>query len=344
MLPSSIPSQPAENLAGERVFGLSTLLLDAELETNRICAWLRRVLARDLRRRGLVVAMSGGVDSTVAAALAVRALGRERVFGLFMPERHSDPDSLRLGQQAAEQFGIACAQQDITGTLEAVGFYKAYDAAVRQVLPEYGEGWRSKIVAADATGRTGFNFFSIVTRSPGGDLHQQRLPLAAYLEIVAATNFKQRIRKMFEYYHADRLNYAVAGTPNRLEYDQGFFVKNGDGAADVKPMAHLYKSQIYQLAEHLGIMEDIRNRPPTTDTYSLPQGQDEFFFSLPYAKMDLCLYARNNGINAEDTARACALTVDQVRRVWSDIDMKRSTTRYQQLPPLLLENVETAPN
>ena len=124
---------------------------------------------------------------------------------------------------------------------------------------------------------------------------ETRLPLQEYLQIVAATNFKQRIRKTLEYFHADRLNYAVVGTPNRLEYDQGFFVKNGDGAADVKPIAHLYKTQVYALARHLGLPEEICNGAPTTDTYSLPQGQDEFYFALPYDQMDLALWALNHG-------------------------------------------------
>jgi NAD+ synthase len=166
-----------------------------------------------------------------------------------------------------------------------------------------------------------------------------RLPLTAYLEIVAATNFKQRTRKMLEYYYADRFNYAVTGTPNRLEYDQGFFVKLGDGAADVKPIAHLYKTQVYELAKYLGVPEEIRNRPPTTDTYSLPQGQDEFYFSLPYDKMDICLYGKNNGIPVEDVAREKGLTREQVERVFKDIDAKRSTTRYLHQVPVLMGEV-----
>lgn len=157
--------------------------------------------------------------------------------------------------------------------------------------------------------------------------------------IASATNFKQRIRKMLEYYHADRLNFAVAGTPNRLEYDQGFFVKLGDGAADIKPIAHLYKSQVYQLAEYLGIPEEVRKRRPTTDTYSLSQGQDEFYFSLPYEQMDLCLFARNNGIPAESVACVVGLNPEQVRSVFRDIDVKRSTTRYLHLPPLLVDDI-----
>ena len=185
----------------------------------------------------------------------------------------------------------------------------------------------------------GYTLFSIVAQDPSGRIIRSRLPLKAYLEIVAATSFKQRTRKMLEYYHADRLNYAVAGTPNRLEYDQGFFVKNGDGAADVKPIAHLYKSQVYQLADYLDVPEEIRQRPPTTDTYSMPQGQDEFYFALPYREMDLCLYGKNHGLDAQSVAEVAGLTAEKVQRVWQDIDRKRSTTRYLHLAPLLVCDV-----
>jgi NAD+ synthase len=175
--------------------------------------------------------------------------------------------------------------------------------------------------------------------SPTGEVLKERLGLSAYLGVVAATNFKQRVRKMLEYYHADRLNFAVTGTPNRLEYDQGFFVKNGDGSADVKPIAHLYKTQVYQLARFLGVPEQIASRPPTTDTYSMPQSQEEFYFALPYDKMDLCLYGKNNGIPAAALAPALQLSAQQVERVYRDIETKRSTTRYLHLGPLLVEPV-----
>ena len=181
--------------------------------------------------------------------------------------------------------------------------------------------------------------FSVVVQSTEGKQTTARLTPEAYHGVVAATNFKQRVRKMMEYYHADRLNYAVAGTPNRLEYDLGFFVKNGDGAADLKPIAHLYKTQVYQLAEYLGIPEEIRCRPPTTDTYSLSQSQEEFYFSLPYDKMDICLYGKNHGIAAEDVALAADLSTDQVEYVYRDISAKRKATRYQHLKPLLVESV-----
>ena len=166
-----------------------------------------------------------------------------------------------------------------------------------------------------------------------------RMSAPAYLQMIAATNFKQRFRKLMEYYHADRLQYAVAGTPNRLEYDQGFFVKQGDGAADVKPIAHLYKSQVYALAEYLGVPEDIRRRPPTTDTFSLPQTQEEFYYALPYDKMDLCLYAHNHHVPPIEVAPVVGITADQVERVFKDIDQKRRTTKYLHARPILVEPV-----
>jgi len=316
------------------------LTLDAEQETNKICTRIKALLTKDLKRRGLIVALSGGIDSSVSVGLAAKALGADKVVALLMPERHSSDDTLDLSKSVADAFGVKWFHEDISGVLEAVGFYRRYDEAVRQAIPDYGEGWKSKIVIPNVMESKGFNLFSIVAQPPDGSPIQKRLPLKAYLEIVAATNFKQRTRKMFEYYYADRFNYAVVGTPNRLEYDQGFFVKLGDGAADIKPIAHLYKSQVYQMAAHLGVPEQICKRPPTTDTYSLPQGQDEFYFSLPYDKMDLCLYGKNNGYTPEQVAPTLDLTPEQVQRVYDDIDTKRATTRYLHMAPQLIEEVK----
>jgi NAD+ synthase len=184
------------------------------------------------------------------------------------------------------------------------------------------------------------NVTLLTVQSPAGASSTVRLTPGAYLQIVAATNYKQRVRKMTEYYHADRLNFAVAGTPNRLEYDQGFFVKQGDGAADFKPIAHLYKTQVYQLAAHLGVPGEIRRRPPTTDTFSLPQTQEEFYFALPYDRMDLCLYAFNHGVSAAEAAPAAGLTPVQAERVFKDIEAKRRATRYLHARPLLVEPVK----
>ncbi len=321
------------------IFSAAHLRIDPAEETARICEGLRANLISPLHRRGIVIGVSGGVDSAVTAALAVRAIGPERVFALSMPERHSDPDTARLSALVADSLGLSCRLEDITGMLEAAGFYRRYDDAVRRIVPEYGEGWSSKLVVDDRAGRSGFQLFALVARNPEGDLIRKQLPLHAYLEIVAATNFKQRIRKMLEYHHADRLNYAVAGTPNRLEYDQGFFVKGGDGMADLKPIAHLYKSQVYQLADYLGVPQEIVQRPPTTDTYSLAQGQDEFYFALPLQQLDLCLYGKNNGIPATAVSAATGLPPERIEQVYREIENRRKGTRYLHLSPLLSAEV-----
>ena len=294
-----------------------------------------------LKRRGAVVAISCGIDSSVSCALAVQAFGPRHVFGLLLPERHSGSASTRLGRQLAEHLGIAYTVEDIESTLAAIGCYDVYDKAVISVFPEYGDGWKSKIVLpGDLLDSDRMNFYSLVVQNPDGELFTKRLPLQAYLEIVAATNFKQRIRKTLEYFHADRLNYAVTGTPNRLEYDQGFFVKNGDGSADVKPIAHLYKTQVYAMARHLGLPDDICDTIPTTDTYSLEQGQDEFYFVLPYREMDLLLWALNHEVPASAAADALDLTADQVTRVYKDIRQKRATTLPLHLGPVLVKDVK----
>ena len=312
--------------------------MDSTAEIAAITGELQRLL-RLFRRRGLVVALSGGVDSSVTAALCVRAVGAKRVFGIHMPDRESAQDTLPLSQSISSHYNFASTVEDITPILEAVGCYERQQQAVRRVLPEYGPGWKSKIVLENILGHSGFNYFQVVAQGPDGALYKKRLSLEAYLGIVAATNFKQRVRKMMEYYHADRLNYAVTGTPNRLEYDQGFFVKLGDGAADVKPIAHLYKSQVYQLAEYLGVPANIRQRPPTTDTYSLPQGQDEFYFAVPYEQMDLCLYGKNHRIDPKEVAEAAGMTVEMVEKIWSDIEQKRRTTEYLHRSPALIKPV-----
>ncbi len=319
-------------------FDASALDMDCDRVIEDICSRLREILSKDVSRRGFVVAMSGGIDSSVSSALCVRAIGPERVYGLMLPERDSSGASTARGRLLAEHLKIKYEVFDIASTLEAIGCYRWRDDAIRVVFPEYGDGWKNKIIISGGLeGRV--NHFQLVVQSPDGKTRQERLGLKEYLQIVAATNFKQRIRKTVEYFHADRLNYAVIGTPNRLEYDQGFFVKNGDGSADVKPIAHLYKSQVYALARHMKLPEEICAAIPTTDTYSLAQGQDEFYFALPYREMDLALYALNHGYAPADLARTIGITEAQAKNVFADIVAKRRATRYMHLRPVLVEKV-----
>lgn len=322
------------------MFTRDVLSIDAAKVAETIQQQIREQVLGTLRRKGAVVGLSGGIDSSVVCALCARALGKERVLGLFMPEHDSSGDSLELGKMVADAIGIEAELEDIGPTLEAAGCYRRQQEAIRTVFPEYGEGYKSKITLPSILEGNRFNVFQLTIQTPQGETKSSRMKPAAYLQLVAATNFKQRLRKMMEYYHADRLNYAVAGTPNRLEYDQGFFVKQGDGAADFKPIAHLYKTQVYALAAYLGIPEEIRRRPPTTDTYSMAQTQEEFYFALPYDRMDLCLYGHNHGVPAAEVAPVVELVPEQVERVYKDIESKRRTTKYLHYRPLLVEPVE----
>lgn len=315
------------------------LAFDLDLEVEKITQRMRQILSQDLHRRGFVIAMSGGIDSSVCAALAVKALGAKKVYGLLMPEQDSSSTSGDLGKLLAEHLDIDYTIDNIAPTLDAIGCYQWRDDAIRQVFPDYSQNWKNKIVIAGGVeGR--INHYNIVVENPQGERFEAMLPLKAYLTIVAATNHKQRIRKTLEYFHADRLNYAVIGTPNRLEYDQGFFVKNGDGSADIKPISHLYKSQVYAMARHLGLPDVICNSTPTTDTYSLEQSQDEFYFALPYKKMDIALWCLNNNKSAKFLSQKIEVNQEQAKYIFKDMLAKRKTTRYLHMGAKLIEEVK----
>lgn len=315
----------------------SVLNIDEEKTVAHICDRLREILRNDVHRKGFVLGLSGGIDSSVTAALCAQAVGKDRVFGLLMPERDSSRESVDHGRLLAEHLGIEFFVQDIAPALEAIGCYEWRDEAIKRVFPEYQRDWKCKLAIAGGGGA--INHFNLLVQPPAGDVRKERLGLNEYLQIVASTSYKQRIRKTIEYFHADRLHYAVAGTPNRLEYDQGFFVKNGDGSADVKPIAHLYKTQVYALARYLGLPEVICNSTPSTDTYSMKQGQDEFYFSLPYREMDLALWSFNHDVPEQDLAACLGISRENAALIYKDVERKRKTTAYLHLKPVLIDEV-----
>jgi NAD+ synthase len=318
-------------------FTRARLALDAARETDRIVAWIAHVVRDVFRKRCATVGVSGGIDSSVVAALCARALGPENVLTLSMPERESAPETRELSALAARAAGTRLVVEDITGILEAAGCYARRDEALRRVVPDFADGWRFKIVLPPLLDSDRLRVFSAVVRDPSGATSTVRLDREAYLGVVAATSFKQRTRTMLLYHHADRMRGAVAGTPNRLEHELGFFVKGGDGAADLKPIGHLAKTHVFALAAHLGLPAEIRSRVATTDTYTLPQTQEEFYYSLPHDLLDLALEARDGGVGAAEAAPVLGLSVEQVERVYADIDAKRRVAEYLRMPPLIPE-------
>ncbi len=300
------------------------LAFDPSAEAARIEAWMRETVGRGLKRKGVVLGVSGGIDSAVCVTLAQRAFGADKVFAVLMPEKDSASKSTQLGRLICEQLGVPYAVEDIAPALEALGCYRRRDEAIRTLFPSFGPDWKMKIsVEGGALKQDRVNYFALTVQSPDGKLETKRMPLPVYLAVVASTNMKQRTRKLIEYHHGERLHYAVIGTPNKLEYDLGFFVRGGDGLADIKPIAHLYKTQVYKLAEEMGVPDEIRAQLPSTDTYSLPQTQEEFYFALPYNLMDLMLCAYENGVPAKEAGRATNLSEDQAQRAFQDITAKK---------------------
>ncbi len=291
---------------------------------------------RDLGRRGAVVAVSGGVDSGVTAALCVGALGPRRVLCLRLPEHDLSEGSSDLGLELAEQLGADTAEDPISPALDALGYRRLEADAIRQVFPDYAPDWRHKLVRS-APGGGGMIVFSLVVELPSGEQRRERMPSGAYRALLAATNMKQRVRKLLEYTWADRLHYAVAGTPNLLEYDQGFFVKGGDGLADFKPIAGLYKQQVYALARHLGLPDGIAGRAPTTETFSLPQTQEEFYFGHPYERMDLLAWGEAGGVPPAELAGRVGLTPEEVEAAYWEISRRRDATAYLHAPAVVLD-------
>jgi NAD+ synthase len=322
-------------------FSVDSLKIDPAVETERIVRALRENVHQVMRRKGGVVGVSGGVDSSVVLALAVRAFGADRVIAVIMPEKDSDPETEKFARLVADHCDVETVLEDITPALDGFGCYRRRDEAIKRLFPEYDpvSGYKAKIVLPqNVLDEDTLNIFYLTVVTPEGQEKSKRLPVREYLQIVAASNFKQRTRMAMLYHHAELRAYAVIGTANKNEHDQGFFVKHGDGGVDIQPIAHLYKTQVYQLADYLDVPESIRQRPPTTDTYSAPSTQEEFFFRLPFNVMDVLWYAQENDIPVHEAARAMDLEDIQVQRAYNDFIKKHRTTEYLRLLTVFLKD------
>lgn len=316
-------------------FSRACLDLDCAAETERIIAFMQETVQHKFRRGGGVVGISGGIDSSVCLALAARAFGPERTLGVLLPEKESSPDSATLAHSLAARYGVQTITENISSTLEGFGCYQRRDEAIRRVVPEYQPGWAMKIVLpGDLLDKQTLNIFRVVVTSPDGQEFSKRLPLNEYMTIVAASNFKQRSRMSLLYFHAEARNFAVIGTPNKNERDLGFFVKWGDGGADINPIGHLFKTQVFQLAEYLDVPAEIRQRTPTTDTYPGGSTQEEFFYRVPFDILDTVWLGYEQGVPHEHIGAALGLSAEQVGRVIADIESKKRATEYLRAAPL----------
>lgn len=312
--------------------------VSAEEESLRISEWMRQYVFQKFKRQGGVVGVSGGIDSAVTLALAVRALGPDKVTALFMPEQDSNPESQLLAEMVAFRYKVEFVVINITPALEALGCYEHLAGAIRDVFPDYDAN-RDKVklvLPNNLLDKPGLNIFSLVLKRSGEPEQRKLLSPRAYLEIVAASNMKQRTRMLTLYFQAEKRNYAVIGTANKNEHDQGFFVKYGDGGADLQPIRHLYKSQVYQLAQYLGIPSQIIERAPTTDTYSAGSTQEEFYFRVPFDLLDKIWLGVELQMSARAIAQDLGLTEEQVERVITDLKQKERTTEYLRTSPVSL--------
>jgi NAD+ synthase len=331
------PKQPSMRFSKE------SLNVDPARETERIVAFLQKTVRQNMRR-GAVVGISGGIDSAVVLALAVKAFGPERVVAVMMPDKDSDHISEVYARELAAKYGVEPLLEDITAALQGFDCYHRRDDAIRRVFPEFdaAKGYKAKIVLPqDLLESNTLNVFSVTIIRPDGKQETKPLPSREMLQIVAASNLKQRSRMSTLYYHAEARQFAVMGTANKNEHDEGFFVKYGDGGVDIQVIAHLFKTQVYQLAKYLGVPESIQKRTPTTDTYSAPCDQQEFFYRLPFDVLDLLWYAKENSVPHVETARVMGLTEVQVGRAFDDIDRKIRTTDFLRLLPPKLGAPET---
>jgi NAD+ synthase len=322
-----------------KIFHQNVLDIDCTTEVKRICEFMKKTVSKDYRRKGVLVGISGGIDSALTAALSVKTFGKERVLGLILPEKESSPESEVMARELANQLGIKAETVPITPILESLGVYQKREAIVRKYFPEFIEGWKYKMaISKDTLEREGLNIFHLIVIDKDGVTHKERLSLSDYLEMVAATDMKQRTRMMQLYFYAERSNYVVAGTTNKSELLQGFFVKYGDGGVDMEPIAHLYKMQVFQLSEFLGVPQEIVKRTPSPDTWSAWVSDEEFYFRVPYDLLDLLLYAHEQQIPLTDVSNVLDMPQEKILRFYKDFDAKNKATWHLRVaPPNLID-------
>ena len=319
-------------------FDLDVLKIDPLQEVEKLSKFIVNQVNFIFRRKGIIVGLSGGIDSACMASIAAHAMGNEKVFGLVLPEKESNPISKEFAIKHAQTLGINFKEIEITSTIDSVVSYSWRDKFIQKLIPEYQPGYKYNItLPTDLLERAAYSFYNLQVQMPDGEIKKKRLNLAEFHTVTSFANIKIRSRMLHLYSQAESRNLVVAGTTNRTEFILGDFCKYGDGGTDIEPLSYLYKDQIYQLSEYLKMIPEIMNRQPSPDTFSLPVSDQEFFFRIPFDKLDYLLYAWEHRISTDETAKVLHLSLDAVERAFKDFTGKNKATAHLRTTPYTLE-------
>lgn len=286
------------------------------------------------KKKGVVLGVSGGIDSAVALTLCVQELGKENVYGILLPEKESAPSSRTLGAEICESLGVQYEEVPISPILESLNIYEKKEQIIKRTCPEYDPRiHKTSLVLPDFLNQGLLNVPYIWLIKDGETIAKYRLKANDYLELIGLQGVKQRSRMVIQYMYAEKLNYVVCGTTNKTELVLGQFVKYGDGGVDLEPLADCYKMQIYALGKFLNVNEEIMKRPPSADTWSHYTTDEEFYWRMPIHVMDQLLYSQEHHLPLHVIEKNTGLPRDKIEKAQRHINKIRDTTEYVRASP-----------
>lgn len=302
---------------------------------EKLPPFMKEAVQGQFKKDGIVIGVSGGVDSAVIATLAVEALGPDRVYGLILPEKESTPSSRELAIPLCRKLKIPFSEVPITPMLEAFDIYSRKETLFRELFPQYDPSIHSTnlFLPSGITSESLLALPSIRLSDKNGSISTKRLSAPQYLNFISLQNVKQRTRMILLYLQAEKMNYVVSGTTNKSELLCGYFVKFGDGGVDLEPIANMYKLQVYKIAELLNIDKKIISRAPSPDTWSHFTSDEDFYLRMPYEILDQLLYSEEHNIPAEIVRECTGLTSGQMNSALKHIHSMKNASRMIQLAP-----------